>query len=242
MGLRRVKPPWFPDLAYESPNRFSVRQRLALALVAPAIAGCIKAILSTVRFETRNRERLEHVFDEHGHVIVAVWHETIPSAVYFHRNTGYHTLVSYSYDGELAAHVLRRFRIPALRGSSSRGGSDALKSLVAASHVVPLVGFTADGPRGPRREAKPGASIVSARTGYPVLPVALVPLKAWRLNSWDRFAIPKPFSRVVVGYAPPIPAPASTGEPDIEEHRVAVERTLNELHESLEDELGAPAT
>src|SRR5690606_3081217 len=109
---------------------------------------------------------------------------------------GYHTLTSYSYDGELAARAIEPFGIHAVRGSSSRGGREALEQLEAALRIGVTIGITLDGPRGPRRVSKPGVAILSGRTGVPVIPLSLGSPSGWRMRSWDRMLIPKPFSRI----------------------------------------------
>src|SRR5690606_15894263 len=99
--------------------------------------------------------------------------------------------------GELAARIVTHFDLRAVRGSSSRGGADALNQLQQAMALGAGVGFTLDGPRGPRRKAKLGAAIIAARTGAIIVPNAFAVSRAWRLRSWDRLPIPKPFSRVL---------------------------------------------
>lgn len=171
-------------------------------------------------------------------MILAIWHETLGLAAWYHRNTGYHTLTSYSFDGELAARVVRHFGLYALRGSSSRGGAEALKEMQRAAALVPALGFTLDGPKGPRRVAKPGVAILALKTGLPIIPHAFAAAPCWRMRSWDQFIVPKPFGRLVSGYGEPIYPPPKGTPGAIESLRREVERSLNRLHESLDQELG----
>ena len=228
-----------PGLTYTSPYTFTRKQRFQLFVIPPVIVTALKAISITTRREIRNHDILENALREHKRVILAVWHETISLAAWQWCGTGYHTLVSYSFDGELASRVIGLFGFYAVRGSSSKGGAIALDELEKALDCIDVVGFTLDGPRGPRRESKPGVSILAARTGTPILPIALAAQHAWRLNSWDRFIVPKPFSKVVITYGDLIQPPADTSREAIETTRIEVERTLNHLHNALEDELGA---
>jgi hypothetical protein len=169
-----------------------------------------------------------------GRAIVAIWHESMGLAACHYRNTGFHTLTSYSFDGEFGARVVKRFGLSAVRGSSSKGGSDAVANLAEALNHVQAVGFTLDGPRGPRRVAKPGVAILSARTRTPIIPHAFAVYPAWRLRSWDQFPIPKPFGRIISAYGPPIPPPRDRSPDAVEEVRLAAERALNGLHEEIE--------
>lgn len=222
-----------PGLNYRSPKQFSLSQRIGLALYPPVVSWVMYRTFSTCRFSVSGNEFLVQALNEHRNVLMAIWHETLGMAAYFFRNTGYHTLTSYSYDGELAARLVRHFGLSALRGSSSRGGSEAVRDMAAAlEHVT--VGFTLDGPKGPRRVAKAGIGIVAARAGVPIVPVALNAAPAWRMNSWDRLIVPKPWSRVTVKFGPAIPGPAANSSEAIEAVRAQVERELNTLHGEIE--------
>lgn len=222
--------------SYTSPVRYTRRQRVALAAGSRALAWTLKGLCVTCRFQTQHPERLERVTRDGGHVLIAIWHETLALAAWCYRGRGYHTLTSYSFDGELAACVLRRFGLCAVRGSSSRGGSDALRQLEKAARLTPVVGFTLDGPRGPRRIAKPGLAILAARTGLPIVPHAFAADRCRRMNSWDRLILPKPFARVTTRFGEPIAPPASTAPDVVEAKRLEIETALNELHASLETE------
>jgi lysophospholipid acyltransferase (LPLAT)-like uncharacterized protein len=188
----------------------------------------------------RHAEAWQELLATRGRAIIAGWHEALGLAAWHFRNTGFHTLTSYSFDGELITRVVECFGLNALRGSSSRGGSEALVQLERALELVEAVGLTLDGPRGPRRVAKPGIAILSARSGVPIIPVAFGVNRGWRLKSWDRFLIPKPFARIACTYGKPIPSPENSSPPAIEATRVRVEEELNRLHDELEHDTAAP--
>lgn len=228
-------------LEYTSPVAFTRSQRLALFVIPPCASGALKVLLSTMKSETRNPEHWEGLIDSGKPFVISIFHETIVLAASFFGNTGFHTLTSYSYDGELAARFLSHFGIKALRGSSSRGGMKALSQLSQATSVTQAVGWTVDGPRGPRRGVKAGVALVAAKLDAPIIPVALAATKRWRLNSWDRFLIPKPFATLVCAYGEPIPPPPSSRREDIEQTRQEVERRLNALHDKLESEIDPEA-
>ena len=231
------RPQRIPGLLYTSPYVFSIRQRLNLCLLPLGAALGLKALIGACRIDVRGIDHWNQVLEAHGRVIVAIWHESMGLAAAHYRNTGFHTLTSYSFDGEFAARVVKRFGLLALRGSSSRGGSDALDNMAEALHHVQAVGFTLDGPRGPRRVAKPGIAILAARTATPIIPHAFAVHPAWRLHSWDRFPIPKPFARIISAYGPAIPPPESNSPDAAEVTRRCVEETLNRLHDEIESEL-----
>jgi hypothetical protein len=191
----------------------------------------------TLRNEVRHEDRFRDALGHNGHVIIAFWHECIAMGLWHYRGSGYHTMTSYSYDGELAARTVRRLGARAVRGSTSAGGRGALRELEKAMVQVEGVGITPDGPRGPRRVAQPGAAILAARTQTPIIPHAIATTSAWRLRSWDRFMIPKPFAKVIHVYGEPVPPPPDESREAIESTQAEMERALNAVHHEVEQEL-----
>ena len=116
-------------------------------------------------------------------------------------------MTSTSRDGELIAQFLSRFGIGAVRGSGTERGSSALRELAGLLKRGHTVAITPDGSRGPLYEIKPGMVLLAQLSGQPILPISFEFSRAWRLKSWDRFFIPKPFSTVtfLIGEPHPIP-------------------------------------
>ncbi len=224
-------------LNYESPQTFTFKQRVLLFLLPPLIAFAFRFLYRLCRVEVRHEEHHRRLREEGRYGIIAIWHESMALGSCLHRNKNYHSLTSFSFDGELAARVVTCFGLEAVRGSSSRGGSQGLAELEKALGIV-TCGFTLDGPRGPRRVAKPGAAILAARTGAPVLPMAFQPGPCWRMRSWDRFPIPKPFARAICVYGPLIEAPPNDSPEEVEKKRLEIEQALNQIHAELDEELG----
>lgn len=143
--------------------------------------------------------------------IYVVWHENLllPTVM----RTKAYVLISQHGDGELITQCVRHFRYGVVRGSSTRGGTAALFHLLEVSKHAHLF-ITPDGPRGPRRVVQPGAVFVAAQTGLPIVPIGVGFSNAWRAKSWDRFAVPKPFSgaRGVVGEPIVVPKGANGRE------------------------------
>jgi len=113
-----------------------------------------------------------------------------------------YAMASTSGDGELIAQFLARFGVGSVRGSSTRRGSVALRELVRGLRQGHCAGVTPDGSRGPLYEIKPGLVLLAQISGRPMVPINLEYSRAWRLKSWDRFFIPKPFSRVHLRLGP----------------------------------------
>ena len=134
----------------------------------------------------------------------ALWHGELLPLLYHHRGQGVAVLISEHRDGELIARIAQRFGFRTVRGSTSRGASRALVGLVRELEQGHDVAITPDGPRGPAHAFAPGALIAAQRAGVPVIPVRASATRAWRLRSWDRFLIPKPFCRITVAYGSPV--------------------------------------
>lgn len=219
----------FDDVRYDSPYSFSIPQRMMLTLVPPILSRVLWLCYSACEWKVFNWEHFENTLKSDGRVLVAFWHEHMMVGACVFRGTNYHTLTSYSYDGEMAARVVRYFGLEAVRGSSSKGGKESLLDLKKALYRLGCVGWTLDGPRGPRRVAKPGMAVLSARTRTSIVPMGAVISKAWRLHSWDRFPIPKPFAKIYVGFGAPIAPPEGEDKEQIEMKRKEIEDSLNRL-------------
>lgn len=223
-----------------SSRRFTFRQRLILAIVPWLASWLYRAIYATCRVEIRGQEILDKLAAENRLALGGFWHETIGVMACIHRNRGYCTLTSISFDGELAARFAYRFGFIVVRGSSSRGGVGALADMEHQVLEGPGVAYTLDGPKGPRRRAKAGVAYVAARTAMPIVPGAAAVDRAWRLRSWDCFIIPKPGARILMLYGNPIEPPAQPTAAAARETAALVEHELNRMTDSLEAELGLP--
>jgi lysophospholipid acyltransferase (LPLAT)-like uncharacterized protein len=172
-----------------------LRNRRLIRVVGILAAGLIRLWMSTVRIRTDCRDEENHPADaDAARYIYAFWHESLLSPVRFRKGMRIRVLISQHADGELGARLCAHLGIGVVRGSTTRGGSAALVELwdcSQRSHVV----FTPDGPRGPRRRVQAGMIALASRSGLPIVPVGVGFSRAWRARSWDRFAVPWPFSR-----------------------------------------------
>jgi len=164
--------------------------------------------------------------------IVSAWHNRIlvlPICFGRLRNVQRLTvLTSASRDGELLAGIVRRFGLGAVRGSSSRRGAAALRELSAELDSGADVIITPDGPRGPRYTLSPGIIFLAQKTGLPLMRVQVDYERYWELKSWDRFRIPKPFSKLTVTLHPFETLEFSADDDSIEAARRAFEARMRE--------------
>jgi len=216
--------------------RFTFTQQVVLAVVPRLVWALLWIVGSTWRFEEIAEEGVTPLLHGRGAGarIYCFWHQCVlPCAFYFPPSHAT-ILISRSFDGELITRILNLFGFHAVRGSSSRGAREGLLGL---KHVIesgqPAI-FTADGPRGPIYQTKMGPIKLAQTTGAPIGAFHLEPEHAWVMKSWDRFLIPKPFSRICVSWAAwtEVPTDLATEEfePKRQQLNAAIERArLNAL-------------
>jgi lysophospholipid acyltransferase (LPLAT)-like uncharacterized protein len=203
---------------------FSLRERILLAVVSRFVALWIALIGVTLRFVVIAEEGAAPApLPARG--IYCFWHQCTFSAGWYFRRYNACILISRSFDGEMIARTLGLLGFRSVRGSSSRGAVAGLLALRAEVERGGLAIFTADGPRGPAFQSKLGPVKLAQRTGSPIGCFYLLPERAWTLRSWDRFAIPKPWTRVVVSWARSVPAPEDDAD-SLEGTRQALDTTL----------------
>jgi hypothetical protein len=149
-------------------------------------------------------------------------------------------MISQSSDGELIAALVSRLGLVPVRGSSTRGGREALMDILRAMKKNPAAIHIVDGPTGPKGVVKPGLMAMAQVTGAAVFPVIISAERAWVMKSWDRFLVPKPFSTVTIRWGDPFPVPRGTRPDQLEELRKQVERILLEAHAEADLQSGWP--
>ncbi|MFO8172945.1 MAG: lysophospholipid acyltransferase family protein [Gemmatimonadota bacterium] len=165
--------------------------------------GLLGTYFPLVRCTKEGTEHLQQFRRRGEGVIFVFWHGQLLPLVHHHRNEGIVVLVSEHSDGEYIAQVIHRHGFGLARGSSTRGGVKGLKGILRAAKEGKDLGFTPDGPKGPRHVFKPGALVAAQLTGLPLIPIGVGADRAWYLNSWDRFMVPKPFSSLRIRYGAP---------------------------------------
>lgn len=197
--------------------------------VAPRVVWALLWLVShTWRFETIAEEGATALPGGRGAgaEIYCFWHQCVlPCAAYFCGSRAT-ILISRSFDGELIARALALLGFRAARGSSSRGASEGLLGLKQAIERGGPAIFTADGPRGPIYQTKMGPIKLAQLTGAPIGSFHLEPERAWAIRSWDRFLVPKPFTRIVVSWSRYIDVPADLAPENFEASRQELNAAL----------------
>ncbi len=205
----------------------SIAERVGPALVFAALW----LLDRTLRVEFEGIEPLQERWRRGERVILAFWHGRqiamafavsalrIPVCI----------IVSQHRDGEIATRVLRRWGVDTARGSATRGGASAFLQLVRAHRAGKNLALAPDGPRGPVRTVKPGAVHLARSTGAVLVPVSFSADRLWRLDNWDRTAIPKPFARLLVVVGEPLEVARRADDAEVETARATLEARLNEV-------------
>ncbi len=191
----------------------------------------MKLLAMTLRLDVRDECGIGVPGSGSPPVIFILWHNrffVVPPA--WQRLCGGHrktvTLTSASHDGDMVARAMAVFGLGAVRGSSSRRGVAALVGLKKSIKEGYDICLTPDGPRGPRYKMQPGAIKLAESSGAPIIPIHVRFASAWRLKTWDRFVIPKPFSRVEVTFAGPIHVARGMDADAFENRRLEIESLM----------------
>lgn len=209
--------------------------KLALFLASWIGPLLIYLLGRTLRIDWVGEENLNSARKGNRSVIYAFWHGRMLILAYSHRRRGAHVLISQHRDGEFIARIISRLGFVCVRGSTTRGGSKAIFEMCEKAACGYDLAVTPDGPRGPGFQVHPGTIYVAQRSGMPIVPITNSAQKRWSLSSWDRFIIPKPFSRAVVMLGEPIQVPAESTAQQLEQIRARLEEQMRELTQKADD-------
>lgn len=175
------------------------------------------------------REAVDRLKEKNQSWIYAIWHTNVLLSPYLHRGQNINVMISASKDGEIINRVVYRFGNRAIRGSSSRGGMKALRTLLDELQKGHSAAITPDGPRGPAFKLQNGVVIAASRGKAPIVPFHYEAKRQWIAEkSWDKHRIPKPFTTLVVHYGEPIYIPEKMDDETFKKYVLLVENKLIE--------------
>jgi lysophospholipid acyltransferase (LPLAT)-like uncharacterized protein len=219
-------------VAHPEQDRFTLRQRLTIRLVSLLGMLAIRVIGPTLRFT---------VIPEEGGppkddpllvpAVYCFWHRCVFPSAWFFRRRDIAVMTSRSLDGEYIARIIKHFGFRPVRGSSSRGAVRALLGMHAEIEEGRVAAFTIDGPRGPMYVAKPGPVLLARNTGVPIVVYHIAVERAWVLNSWDSFIVPKPFSRAALALSRIMPV---AQDADLDAKHGEMQAALDRVRETAE--------
>ena len=200
-----------------------------LRVLPPLVAIIARLLMLTcriVRIEGQEKEE-EALARSGGGAVYVTWHQRMSFFFHYFGKRHLTVMISQSRDGEYASRIAAWLGFKNERGSASRGGARAIIALVKKIRDGEIGGLLADGPQGPARVAKMGALLIARSAGVPLIPTAWSADRCWAFNSWDRYLVPKPFSRVVIRIGDPIWIPRSSKGAELEKYRTLFEDRLN---------------
>jgi len=180
-------------------------------LTPPLAAALVRGLGMTLRLSVEGVAEVAPLWRSGRPLIYALWHGQLLMIPWLNarlrRMAGARptrVLASRSRDGELVTRYVQQFGIEVVRGSSSRGGSGAVRALLGALRAGEDIAVVPDGPRGPSRQAQPGVVTLAALSGAPIVPLGFAASPAWRLSTWDGFVVPMPFARAAATIGAPL--------------------------------------
>jgi lysophospholipid acyltransferase (LPLAT)-like uncharacterized protein len=210
------------------------RNRWLVPYIAAVVAVLIRLWMSMMRARTVAADGQEHPVDPaRKRYLYAFWHEGLLAPLA--KRTKIRVLISQHTDGEVIAQICRRLGIGVIRGSTARGGCQALLGMIRDRDESTHLGITPDGPRGPRRQLKPGVVMIASQSGLPIVPVGIGFVRAIRIGSWDHFALPIPGSTMVGVFGEPIFVPRDLDRAALKEWVQFVEQQMLHLTQLAEN-------
>jgi lysophospholipid acyltransferase (LPLAT)-like uncharacterized protein len=195
----------------------------------------IRVLSATYRVRIIGAENEQPILDAGGGLIYASWHQRFFAGItLFARRKPIAIMVSQSRDGALIARIVGLLGWHPVRGSSSRGGKAALENLKLLGGDGYRIGHIVDGPKGPPGIVKAGLLTMAQFTGLPIVPTITSAQRKWVFKSWDRFMIPKAFSKVIIRFGKGIAIPAALDGEEFEAQRMLVEDRLRELYDETD--------
>lgn len=218
-----------------------IRSSLAPQTLRAIHSGLMCSARVTTSGIAQGQEYLERKNDGPG-AIFPVWHDVMLFPMYLFQNKGIGVIVSQSRSGQVAAALWRLHGWPTTWGSTKKQeGVPALRKGISLLKSGQSLGFTPDGPLGPRHHAQPGVVYLAAMAGAPIFPLGVALSRAWRLPTWDRHAIAQPFCRIHFHLGTPIHIPRDGAKKDLEMWRSRVENEMQDAMRVAREALGKSA-
>ncbi len=209
-------------------SRFIVKYHFS-----PIVYYFLRLYLSLLRVRVIGEDSAFRQYKKYGRVIVALWHQRfLPTLAYVTKFRVFNPIImiSPSRDGELISRVAERLGLAPVRGSSSKGGRDAFMTILKALETNPGVIHIVDGPKGPKGVVKSGLIRLAQMSDAVIIPVIVSADRAWVMKSWDRFLVPKPFSKVTIQWGQAFLVPRDIDAEKYKALKEDIEKRLTEAY------------
>jgi len=195
----------------------------------------VRAIGASLRITLEGYDRIQSL---PGGKVLAGWHgRTFVAAIVFRRRSVW-TIISQSNDGDMQNRIFQRLGFNTIRGSTGRGGVRAAVEAIKVLREGVTMAFTPDGPRGPSGIVQSGIMLMAQKSGASLIPVGVSAARRWIYPAWDRYLIPKPFSKAIMIFGDPIRVAADADDAQVEQARAQLESELHRLEVLAEARMG----
>lgn len=215
-------------------------KRIVEAVAPPAAYWYIRLLGATVRRDYVNRDALDRAVAGSDTQIYAFWHSRLVFLRFAWFGTKGVVLQSRHRDSRMLGRVMSRLGLEQAWGSTTRGGTTAVREVLRRIRDGYDVAIAPDGPRGPNRRVQPGVITIARMSGAPIVPMAYSARPSRRLRSWDRMMLPLPFGRALFAYGEPLRVDRRADDAEQERLRLALEDELNRLTDSVDAQVGVP--
>ncbi len=203
-----------------------------LKILSVAIYCCVRVFHLTYRYRFVGGEKLKKIKTSNQNFIFAIWHQNLFTGILSQTGHPYIVIVSKSKDAEAVAFTCKKFGHFVVRGSSrkgevDKGGRFAKEDMIEHLKLGHPGAVTVDGPKGPALKVKAGIIDMAKQSGALLVPYTTCSTHHWTFKSWDKFQLPKPFSKILIAYGDPIEVDSSCR--DFEKYKINLENALNEL-------------
>ncbi|WP_446008564.1 lysophospholipid acyltransferase family protein [Candidatus Electrothrix sp.] len=211
--------------------------KTSLAVVPRLYVTLTRLWFGTCPVQIRGKENLDKVMDQ-GAAVVPFWHYSVFYMLYHLRQYPGVAMVSASKDGEYIARVAELLGFETVRGSANRFGVRALKGMVNHVKQGKNAGIVADGSQGPALKMQPGAIMLAAKSGSPIMPIVWATKRYKVFNSWDHSVVPMPLSPIILQYGDLIYVEPKLTSQRVEEYRQQVETAMIHMYQQLWQDVG----
>jgi len=214
-----------------------IKYALLNSFLTAAIYWLLVLYTRTLRVRFEGVEKIKAHLGKSGRIIISSWHQRFFGGFFLPRILGRSPciMISQSRDGDFISRVVRHIGWIPVRGSRSRGGKAALRAMVQGVIENHIGGHIVDGPTGPPGVVKPGLISLAWNAGAGICPGVVSYENAWTMNSWDRFMVPKPFSRVLFRFGRLFPPPEGMSDDRFESFRKEVEDVMTGEYKAADD-------
>jgi len=228
---------------FHGKRRLSLSRKIYYFFGLPLLKILIKALTCSYKIQIKDDDNTINQLIESDNIYApCYWHQqTLVSlhvvSLWLKKGFKGGFIVSPSVDGEVPAKIAKSWGAKVIRGSAVRTGATAMRQLHSAMKEGTSIVTAADGPLGPIYQFKSGVVLMAKIGNAPIIPIVCASSSSWLLNRWDRFMIPKPFSKIIISIVKPYKISKNSDLMELEEHRINIQTIMNKEMKNIEKQL-----